>query len=200
MTTLTASTHASPRRPTGTSVAVFCGARPGTPAAAAVARRVGELLGRGGHRLIYGGGGSGLMGELAWSAYEHGAGILGVLPGFLHEKERNIAAPPQTVRLTESMDERKAVMLAEADAFLALPGGYGTVDEILDVISLTYLEQHRKPMALVQVEGEWVGLAEVLDGLVRGGYADPLPGDLFQVMDDPVKAVELVTAPVATVR
>ena len=192
MTTLTASTHASPRPPGGTSVAVFCGARPGTPAAARAAREIGELLGRGGHRLVYGGGGSGLMGELAWAACEHGADILGVIPEFLHERERSIAAPPQTVKITETMSERKAVMLDEADAFIALPGGYGTVDEILDVIALTYLYAHRKPLVLLQLDGEWDAFAGTLDGLVRDGYADPLPAGLFHITGDAAEALSIV--------
>lgn len=195
MTILTASAN-EPRRQLETiSVAVFCGAQPGGEPAMTAASRVGELLGRGEHRLVYGGGGSGLMGAVAWSAWEHGAEILGVIPGFLQDRERDIAAPPQTLRVTDSMSQRKAVMLAEADAFVALPGGYGTLDEILDVIALTYLDVHHRPLVLLQGDDEWAGLVGVLEELVARRYAMPLPTELFQVTDDPVKAVELVTKP-----
>lgn len=183
MTTMTAPARSSPGRPPGTSVAVFCGARPGTPEAVAAAREIGELIGAGGHRLVYGGGGCGLMGELAWSASDNGAEILGVTPRFLFERERHVAAPPQTVHVTDSMAERKRVMLDEADAFIALAGGYGTLDEVLDVIGLTYLAVHRKPLVLLQADGEWDGLVDVLAALVGSGYADPLPSGLFAVTD-----------------
>lgn len=199
MTTMTAPTRSSPGRPSGTSIAVFCGARSGSPEAVAAAREIGELIGAGGHRLVYGGGGCGLMGELAWSAWDGGAEILGVTPRFLHERERHVAAPPQTVRITDTMAERKRVMLDESDAFIALAGGYGTLDEVLDVIGLTYLAVHRKPLVLLQADGEWDGLVEVLESLVGSGYADPLPTGLFTVADTAEHAMKYALEPVPAV-
>lgn len=192
MTTVTVPSQAPARLPAARSVAVFCGARPGTPAAVRTAREVGELIGRDGHRLVYGGGGSGLMGELAWSAYRHGAPVLGVVPQFLFERERGIAAPPQAVEITGTMCERKDVMLASADAFIALPGGFGTVDEILDVIALTYLDAHRKPLVLVQPEGEWEEFLSLLAGIVRQGYADPLSTAALHVVDNAAAALAIL--------
>jgi uncharacterized protein (TIGR00730 family) len=154
---------------------------------------VGELLGRGGHRLVYGGGGSGLMGQVAWSAYEHGAAILGVIPRFLQEQERALEAPPQTVRTTETMCERKDLMIAAADAFLALPGGFGTVDEILDVISLSYLKVHDKPLVLLQTNREWEHFEALLKGIVGHGYADPLAEAASRTVDNARAAFDVLT-------
>ncbi|MBO4204423.1 TIGR00730 family Rossman fold protein [Micromonospora echinofusca] len=159
------------RRPL--SVCVFAGARTGSSRhASAAAEELGSLLGSRGHRLIYGGGGSGLMGTLAWSAHHAGAEVVAVMPTFLYEIERGIAAPPQTLRLTTTMTERKARMIEAADAFVALPGGFGTLDEVFEVLCLTYLEQHTKPLVLLDVEDAWRGLHTLVDEICRHGYAD----------------------------
>jgi cytokinin riboside 5'-monophosphate phosphoribohydrolase len=171
------------------SIAVFCGARTSGGTAVLLAERIGRLLGERGHRLVYGGGGSGLMGTVAWSAFKGGADILGVTPQDIREREAAIAAPPQDTHITETMSERKSIMMDAADAFIALPGGYGTVDEILDVISLSYLGMHRKPLCLLHADGEWNALRETLGMLVGLGYADPLPEDLFTVTEDATAAV-----------
>jgi cytokinin riboside 5'-monophosphate phosphoribohydrolase len=176
------------------SVAVFCGARSATARAVSVTRELGHLVGEAGYRLVYGGGGRGLMGEVAWAAHRNGSPILGVVPDFLYKRERHIAAPPQEVRLTETLAERKGIMLAEADAFIALPGGYGTLDEILDVISAAYLGVHDRPLALLQPDGEWEALVALLNEVVRRGYASPVPPGLVSVVDTAAAALEAVAA------
>ena len=188
-----------PARQRNLSVGVFCGARTGPPEAVALARELGELLGRCGHRLVYGGGGSGLMGTVAWAAYEHGAEILGVIPQFLAERERSIAAPPQELRITDTMCERKDLIVAEADVFIALPGGYGTVDEVLDVLSLSYLQVHEKPLVLLQPGQEWKAFLDLLDTLVGCGYADPIGSRMLQVTDDAADALRMLHASPARV-
>lgn len=184
--------HRTPaqREPRPLSIAVFCGARTSGETVVLLAERIGRLLGERGHRLVYGGGGAGLMGTVAWSAFKAGADILGVTPVEIREREAAIAAPPQDTRITATMSERKSIMMDAADAFIALPGGYGTVDEILDVISLSYLGMHRKPLCLLHTDGEWDALHETLRTLVGSGYADPLPADLFHVTEDPAAAVD----------
>lgn len=174
------------------SVAVFCGASLASGDAVGITRELGQLVGQAGYRLVYGGGGRGLMGELAWSAHRHGATILGVVPEFLYERELHIAAPPQEVRLTGTMSERKNIMLAEADAFIALPGGYGTLDEVLEVISYTYLGAHDKPLVLVEPDGEWGGFVTLLGELCTRGYAQPIPAELISVVSTAEAALQAV--------
>ncbi|QYC41595.1 LOG family protein ORF6 in fasciation locus [Nonomuraea coxensis DSM 45129] len=181
-------------------ICVFCGAgRCNSPSIVAAARATGSLIGRRGHRLLYGGGGSGLMGEVAWAAAEHGASIRGVIPHFLYERERAIAAPAQELHLTDTLLKRKEHMLRSADVFLALPGGFGTLDEILEVISATYLGVHAKPMIIVNPDGVWDGfiaLVETLAGLDL--ITSPTP--VFHTADSPEEAMALaerLTLPVA---
>jgi uncharacterized protein (TIGR00730 family) len=166
--------HSAGRPSRSLSVCVFAGASTGSGRrAVAAAEELGVLLGERGHRLIYGGGGSGLMGALAWSAHRSGADVVGVIPKFLYEAESGIAAPPQTLRLTATMAERKTEMLESADAFVALPGGLGTLDEVFEVLTLTYLGQHAKPLVLLDVEGAWHGLRKLVGEVCRRGFADP---------------------------
>jgi uncharacterized protein (TIGR00730 family) len=154
-------------------VCVFASARGGAgdPAGTAAAE-LGRLLGSGGYRLVYGGGGAGLMGVVAWSAFRAGAPVVGVMPRFLYEREQAGAAPPQTLRLTATLAERKAEMLRRSDAFVALPGGYGTLDEVFEVLCLAKLARHTKPLVLLDVEGAWAGLTAMLDEIHRRGFAD----------------------------
>jgi uncharacterized protein (TIGR00730 family) len=189
-------------RPTSNarSIAVFCGSRAGSPRADRLARDVGKLIARAGIRLVYGGGGSGLMGRLSWSAYEHGGDILGVIPSFLYEREREIAAPPQTEWVTDTLGQRKELMLAEADGFAALPGGYGTLDEVLEVVSTGYLGLHRKPLILIGAENEWQPLLAMMDEAVRRGYADRTPTSMLHVVEDAAMAMNLLTGALQAAR
>ncbi|MBF5033675.1 TIGR00730 family Rossman fold protein [Micromonospora sp. ANENR4] len=172
------------------SVCVFCGARPGvSPAMTRAAEEVGRLIGERGHRLVYGGGGSGLMGSVAWSAFHAGAPIVGVIPAFLAERERSIAAPPQSVELTHTMNDRKQSMLGHADVFLALAGGYGTLDEVLDVLSLRYLGMLRKPVVLLDVEGCWDQLENMVADVHLRGYAENSLEPLYAVRTTPTSAL-----------
>ncbi|MEV4397434.1 TIGR00730 family Rossman fold protein [Nonomuraea sp. NPDC049607] len=183
------------------TICVFCGARPGLHAGdAETARRLGRLIGSRGHRLLYGGGGSGLMGELAWSAQRHGAPITGVIPTFLYERERGIAAPPQDTVLTTTMGERKSAFLTRADAFVALPGGFGTLDEVLEVISLNQLEVLAKPIVLVDSEGFWGRFVALVRDLAHRGFTEPGFGPHCSVTDsaeDALRCLETYLAEVA---
>lgn len=167
----------SDRGPLG--ICVFCGSRPGnadvlTAAAAQIGRGIAERR----HRVIYGAGGVGLMGAMAGAAAVHGAQITGVIPRRLYDIERGYAAQAQELIITADMFERKRVMLEAADAFLALPGGYGTLDEILEVVSLNYLGMMTKPLVLLNVDGIWDGLVILLSdmrerGLIRSEERPP---------------------------
>jgi uncharacterized protein (TIGR00730 family) len=175
------------------TVAVFCGARSGyDPLTTIAAGQLGAALGLRGHALIYGAGGSGLMGTLAWAASKHGARIIGYAPQFIYEREIGIAAPEQDLHITTDMFERKRLMIERADAFIALPGGYGTVDEVLDVISLNYLGVTPKPLVLLDVDAFWQRLSELAAALQGLGFATSGEGSLFRVTSDPITALDII--------
>ncbi|MFI9271107.1 TIGR00730 family Rossman fold protein [Kitasatospora sp. NPDC052896] len=174
---------------------MFCGARSGERAGITeAAREVGRLIGERGHRLVYGGGGSGLMGEVAWAAAKSGAPITGYTPRFLYERELAIAAPDQELHLTDDMFERKRLMIEHADAFLALPGGYGTLDEVLDVLSLNCLGEQGKPLVLVDAEGFWGPIRAAVEKLRGLGFADHGEGVLFRTARGGAEALALAEA------
>jgi uncharacterized protein (TIGR00730 family) len=178
--------------PVALAVCVFCGSQHGhRPAAATAARELGKLLGSRGHSLVYGAGGSGLMGEVARSAHSHGSAVTGYAPHFIYERERDTDAPKQTMYLTKDLFERKRRMLAHGDVFVALPGGYGTLDEILDVLSLRYLDIGDKPLILLNTDGFWGDLARLADALYDSGFAGRSAEEMFQLAATPLEAVEL---------
>lgn len=180
------------------SISVFCGARPGPSVAGLrAAQSVGQLLGDRGHRLIYGAGGIGIMGEVAHAAARAGASITGVVPRFLYERERNDAAPDQEIVITEGLQDRKAIMIERADAFLALPGGYGTVDEVFDVIGMSYLGLVKKPLVLLDVEGFWSSFVDLTAHLHSQGFADRGLGRIFHLARSPQDAIRLLESPTA---
>jgi uncharacterized protein (TIGR00730 family) len=123
-----------------------------------------------------------------------------VMPHFLYEAERGIAAPPQELMLTTSMALRKTEMLDRSDAFIALPGGLGTLDEVLEVLSMGYLSLHRKLMVLLDVDGSWQGLRAVIDDICRRGFTTPGQCGLFvaQSATEALRAVETAAAPALT--
>lgn len=192
MTTFTLEPQPARSSPGPLMICVFCGAAGGdSPAMVDVATTTGRLIGQRGHRLLYGGGGSGLMGKVAWAASRHGAAIRGVIPKFLYDKEQGIAAPDQELYLTSTLYKRKEHMLRAADVFIALPGGFGTLDEILEVISVNYLGVAAKPLVIVNPDGIWSGLIaqfETLRGLgLISGARDPL----FHAVAAPEEALDL---------
>src|SRR5262249_13839922 len=152
---------------------VFCGSSTGSRAAYAdAARALGAALARRGLGLVYGGGSIGLMGVLADAVLGGGGTVIGVIPRGLYSAE--IAhAELSELRVVSSMHERKEVMAALADGFVALPGGLGTFEELLEMLTWLQLGIHRKPVALLDVEGYWRGLRQLLDDAVAGGFVEP---------------------------
>jgi uncharacterized protein (TIGR00730 family) len=174
------------------AVCVFCGARSGHhPAVAEAAREVGRLIGSRGYNLTYGSGGSGLMGEVARSALRNGSAVTGYVPRFIHERDVLTDVPEQTLHITEDMFERKRLMVEHSDAFIALPGGYGTLDEILTILSLRYLDVHDKPMVLLNVEGFWNGLVTLADTFYDAGFASRGSDTMFHLAATPQEALRL---------
>lgn len=166
------------------SVGVFCGSRTGSdPAFAVLAAALGTAIGRRGWRLVYGGGEVGLMGVVARAALDAGGTVLGVIPQRLLDREvgkRDLTE----LRVTATMLERKADLIREADAFVALPGGLGTLDEILDVLTLRQLGYHAKPMLLLDHEGFWRGFAAVVTHFVEAGFAEASAVRLQELVPD----------------
>jgi uncharacterized protein (TIGR00730 family) len=161
------------RPPAVKSVCVFCGAREGVdPAYAAAATATGQALAEAGFRLIYGAGDIGLMGAVARAAEAAGGVTLGVIPEHLVARERNRRDFSGSV-VTETMHERKKVMFMNADAIVTLPGGLGSLDEFMEVLTWRQLGLHAKPILLLDVAGYWGPLRALLDHVVAQGFAEP---------------------------
>jgi len=156
------------------SVCVYCGSAAGArPQYLAAARQVGQTLARRGLELVYGGARVGLMGAMADAALEAGGRVYGVLPKALLRVE--IAHPGLTeLRVTETLHERKALMSARADAFVALPGGYGTLDELFEALTWTQVGVHRKPCGILNIEGFFDNLLAYLDHATREELIRPV--------------------------
>jgi hypothetical protein len=154
-------------------VAVYCGSANGNdPRYLEEARALGEAIAAAGMGLVYGGASAGLMGAVADAALRGGAEVSGVLPDVLSGRE--IAhAGLTSLEMVPTMHERKARMHALADAFIALPGGYGTLDELLEALTWAQLGMHAKPCILVNTAGYWDGLFAFLDSAVAAGFLKP---------------------------
>ena len=145
------------------SVCVYCGSGFGAdPAYAAAASALGRDMAGAGVRLIYGGGSVGLMGTLARSVLDSGGAVTGIIPRFLQTREKQLEDLTETV-VTEDMHERKMLMFERADAFVALPGGVGTLEELVEQMTWAQLGQHQKPVLLANVSGFWDALIALLD-------------------------------------
>jgi uncharacterized protein (TIGR00730 family) len=152
----------APHAPPLTSVCVYCASsNAADPAFLKAAERFGEILAQNGVRLVYGGGGVGLMGATARGAHRAGGKVLGVMPAFLTGREM-LFDQVETV-IVQSMHERKQVMFERSDAFAVLPGGVGTLEEIVELMSWRRLELHRKPMVFYSPDGFWEPLFKLVD-------------------------------------
>jgi len=174
---------------------VFCGSNPGTdPACRAVAVELGTEMARRGLGLVYGGGDVGLMGVLADAVLAAGGEAVGVIPEFLERAE--IAHKGLTSLLpVASMHERKALMSELADGFVALPGGYGTLDELAEALTWTQLGLQSKPVVLLDVGGFWDRLHEFFDHAVDAGFLRPAHRALAQRATTVEEALRLALGP-----
>ena len=182
------------------AVAVYCGSNIGTdPAYAAAAASLGQTLADRGIRLVYGGGHVGLMGVLADVVLGNGGEAYGVITRALKEKE--VAHSGLTsLTVVETMHERKAAMADAADAFVMLPGGYGTLDEFFEVVTWTQLGIHAKPCGVLDVAGYFAPLGTLLDGAARAGFVRPAHRGLVLTDTDPAALLDRLAAwtPVTT--
>ena len=165
------------------SLAVFCGSRVGVnPAYAEAGRLLGEGLARAGIRLVFGGGRIGIMGVIADAVLEGGGTVLGVIPEFLTQMEVAHSGVTEMV-VTDSMHTRKLRLYAESDAFLIMPGGLGTFDEVFEIITWRQLRLHDKPILLCDVEGWARPLVGLIDHAIAQGFAAPTCRNLFEVIN-----------------
>ncbi|WP_186393827.1 MULTISPECIES: TIGR00730 family Rossman fold protein [unclassified Pannonibacter] len=145
------------------SICVYCGSSFGHDATYLdAARSLGRLIGEAGLSLIYGGGSVGLMGAVAKSALDHGAQVTGIIPEFLEQREVMLHEVSDLI-VTRDMHERKKLMFQKSDAFVALPGGIGTLEEVVEMMTWAQLGQHRKPVLLANINSFWSPLLELLD-------------------------------------
>lgn len=165
------------------SVCVFCGSSMGNkPVFEQVARELGAALAAEQLRLVYGGGGVGLMGASARTAHEAGGRVLGIMPDFLRAKER-LLDEVETI-VVETMHERKAMMYDASDAFVVLPGGIGTLEEAIELMSWRRLNLHAKPIWFVNTEGFWDALLELFHNNVSTGMTPEWFLETYVVVDD----------------
>jgi hypothetical protein len=175
-------------------IAVYCGSANGNnPEYLAEARALGRAIAAAGVGLVYGGASVGLMGTVANAALEAGAEVIGILPHVLSGRE--IAHHRlTTLEVVPTMHERKMRMHALADAFIALPGGYGTLDEMIEAVTWAQLAIHAKPCILINTLGYWNGLLDFLDTAVDAGFLKPANRALLRVAADSAEAIGLVAA------
>ena len=145
------------------SICVYCASGPGTsPAFVAAACSFGRILAENRVRLVYGGGSVGLMGALAESVLDHGGHVTGVIPDFLVDREHMLQRAQERI-ITRDVHERKRIMFERADAFVALPGGIGTLEELVEQLTWAQLGRHKKPILIANVERFWEPLLALLD-------------------------------------
>lgn len=166
------------------SLCVFCGSRAGAdPAFSAAAEQLGRSLAARGVRLIYGGGSIGLMGIVMQAVLDNGGQVTGVIPAFLMRRE--VGNPDLTeLIVVDSMHERKRRMFELADAFAVLPGGLGSLDEAIEIITWRQLGLHSKPIAVLSVEDYWASFEMLMEQAIAQGFADARIRTLFTVTGD----------------
>jgi uncharacterized protein (TIGR00730 family) len=175
------------RRP---SLCVYCGSRLGDREAyAEAAWQVGTEIGRRGWQLVYGGGRAGLMGRVADAALAAGAPVIGVIPQSLMDREVGHAGLSE-LHVVQTMHERKLLMAERSDAFLALPGGIGTFEELFEVWTWRQLGYHDKPVGLLNVDGYYDALLGFLEQTVTQGFVAPPQRALLHVEADPVRLLD----------
>ena len=176
------------------AVCVFCGSSaPADPRYRDAAQALGALIARRNVTLVYGGGSVGLMGNLADAALDHGGRVIGVIPAGLFAREVNHTGLTELREVT-SMHERKQLMYDLSDAFVALPGGLGTLEELAEVATWSQLGLHGKPVVLLNVGGFWDSLLAQLDLMARTGLLQPASRDLVRQARSAEQALSVLAA------
>jgi uncharacterized protein (TIGR00730 family) len=166
------------------SIAVYCGSKLGAKRVyAEAARELGAQMAARGIRLVFGGGHIGLMGEVANQVLAAGGQVTGIIPHFLNDLEVGHKNVTELITV-ESMHERKHLMFTKSDAFVILPGGLGTLDECMEIITWKQLQIHTRPIVILDVDGYWRSLKKLFQDLVAGDFAHPQALELFSVVDN----------------
>jgi uncharacterized protein (TIGR00730 family) len=180
------------------NICVYCGSGAGrNPAYVEAARAFGRTLAASRIGLVYGGGSLGLMGEVARSVLEHGGHVTGIIPGFLSEREHMLMEVQELV-VVDNMHQRKQLMFAKSDAFVALPGGLGTLEEFVEQLTWTQLGRHSKPIVLANIEGFWDPLIAMFDRMSGEGFIRPgleLKMQLVDRVEEIIPLIERSLAP-----
>jgi uncharacterized protein (TIGR00730 family) len=176
------------------SLLVYCGSNIGlNPIYKETAIALGKKMVERGIRLIYGGGSLGLMGTIANTVMENGGEVVGIIPSFLDKME--VGHPNLTeIHVVESMHERKALMEQMCDSVITLPGGYGSMDELFEILSWSQLGLHNKPVGLLNINGFYDPLVAQLDLMVREGFLKQPNREIIQVSDSIAEIFELMDA------
>jgi uncharacterized protein (TIGR00730 family) len=158
------------QRSTIQNICVYCGSGSGrNPAYAEAARTFGRLLAENHIGLVYGGGSLGLMGEIAHSVLRHGGYVTGIIPGFLSEREHMLTEAQELI-VVEDMHQRKHLMFTKSDAFVALPGGLGTLEEFVEQLTWSQLGRHTRPIVLANIGGFWDPLLALFESMKAEGF------------------------------
>ncbi|MGZ3748004.1 MAG: LOG family protein [Pseudobdellovibrionaceae bacterium] len=172
-------------------ICVYCGASPGNnPNFSIRARELGHALAAHNIELVYGGGRVGLMGVVADAVLEKGGHVIGIIPQKLMDLEQGHSGI-QDLRIVNDMHERKAAMATLADAFIALPGGFGTLEELFEVLTWSQIGYHQKPVAVLDVDQYYHHLGKFIEHAMTTGLLKPHFGQLFQVSDNVEKALKI---------
>ncbi len=177
------------------SICVFCGASVGKdPAYVAAATDLGHRMAQAGMRLVYGAGNVGMMGAVADAVLARGGEAVGVIPEFL--KEREMAHKGLTeIHVVDSMHTRKRMMFDLSDAFIVLPGGLGTLEEMFEMITWRQLGRHQKPIVLISTKDYWAPFEAMVDRVVDNDFAHGRVETYFHVASDPASAIAYLSAP-----
>ncbi len=177
---------------------VYCGSSPGVdPGFATAARALGQAMADAGIGLVYGGGGTGLMGEIARSVLAHGGHVTGIIPDFLVSKERMLDGVNELI-VTRNMHERKMAMFERATGFVAMPGGIGTLEELAEILTWAQLQQHARPVLLLNVAGFWSPLLTLISDMRTKGFIRPAFEVKLDVVENPTDVIDAYRARLAT--
>jgi uncharacterized protein (TIGR00730 family) len=174
------------------SVCVYCGSRNGNkPYFADTAQHLGTMIAEGGLDLVYGAGSIGLMGITARAAIQAGGNVIGIIPKHLNDIEITQEGLNE-LHITQNMHQRKKMMFDRSDAFIVLPGGLGTLDETLEIMTWAQLSLHQKPVILINLNNYWSPLLELIDHIIDDGFASNDHRNILQIVENADAAVKLL--------